>query len=178
MHRLVPRLTLLALAVVTSAASAQTTSDRQGFWFNIGIGAGSLGCNDCGGERTTAPSGGLALGGTVSRQLLIGAFSNGWAKSEDGVTITAGTLVLGVRFYPSESSGFFLLGGIGLGRIDLAISGFGSAGETGTGALLGLGWDIPISRSVSVTPFWNGIGIATANSDANFGQIGIGLTIH
>ena len=170
----------VAIALLTLAAStgsAQATSNREGFWFNIGIGAGSLGCNDCE-DRVTGPSGGLALGGTISRQFLLGAFSNGWAKEEDGVTITAGTLVVGARFYPSESSGFFLLGGIGIGRIDLAISGFGSAGETGAGALFGLGWDIPLSRSTSLTPFWNGIGIATANSDANFGQIVIGITIH
>jgi hypothetical protein len=177
MKRLVPAVALLALSIATTQATAQTTADREGFWFNIGIGVGSLGCNECV-DRVTGPSGGIALGGAISRQFLLGAFSNGWVKTEDGVTLTAGTLVVGARFYPSESSGFFLLGGVGIGRIDLAVAGFGSASENGAGALFGLGWDIPLGRSTSLTPFWNGIGIATSNSDANFGQIGIGLTIH
>ena len=170
-------LTALLAGAINSSAGAQTTSNREGLWFNIGMGAGSLGCNDCG-ERVTGPSGGLAIGGTISRGVLLGVFSNGWVKSEDGVTVTAGTLVFGARFYPSNDAGFFLLAGLGLGRIDLAVTGFGSVAENGSGALLGLGWDIPISTGVSLTPFWNGIGIATSTSDANFGQLGVGLTIH
>ena len=128
------------LAIVTSASTlnAQNSHSRQGFWLNLGLGAGSLGCNDCGDERETGASGGLALGGTLSRQWLLGAFSNGWTKSQDGVTITAGTLVVGARFYPSVDGGFFLLGGLGVGRLDIKIDGFGSAGETGSGAILGL----------------------------------------
>jgi hypothetical protein len=72
----------------------------------------------------------------------------------------------------------FLLGGLGVGRLDIEIDGFGSAGETGSGAILGLGWDIRVAPNVSLTPFWNGIGIKVTDGDANFGQIGIGLTIH
>ena len=99
-------------------------------------------------------------------------------KDGDGFTITAGTLVVGARFYPSIDGGFFLLGGLGIGRLDIKIDGFGSAGETGSGAILGLGWDIRVAPNVSLTPFWNGIGIKVTDGDANFGQIGIGLTIH
>ena len=94
------------LTLATSTGSAQAVSNREGVWFNIGIGAGSLGCSDCAGERVTGPSGGIPLGGTLSRGVLIGAFSNGWAKSEDGATITAGSLVLGLRLYPSKDAGF------------------------------------------------------------------------
>lgn len=168
------------LAIVTSASTlnAQNSHTRQGFWLNLGLGAGSLGCSDCGDERETGASGGLALGATLSRQWLLGAFTNGWTKSQDGFTITAGTLVVGARFYPSIDGGFFLLGGLGIGRLDIEIDGFGSAGETGSGAILGLGWDIRVAPNVSLTPFWNGIGIKVTDGDANFGQIGIGLTIH
>jgi hypothetical protein len=171
-------LAALLFAASSTDAEAQTTSAREGVWFNIGMGVGSLGCSDCAGERITGPSGGIALGGTISRGVLIGAFSNGWVKSEDGATITAGSLVLGVRLYPSDDAGFFILGGVGVGRVDVAVTGFGSAGANGAAALLGLGWDIPLSRGVSLTPFWNGVGLANADGDANFGQIGIGLTIH
>lgn len=110
--------------------------------------------------------------------MLLGAGTNGWTKKEDGVTLTAGSLTALVRFYPSETGGFFLLGGLGIGTIDVSISGFGSASETGAAALLGLGYDIRVGTNVSITPFWNGVGISASDADANFGQIGLGITIH
>jgi hypothetical protein len=178
MHYRLAGIALAALTLLATEARAQNQHPRDGFWFNIGFGVGSLGCSDCGGERETGATGGIALGGTLSRHWYLGAFSNGWTKSEDGVTLTAGTLVLGARFYPAIDGGFFILGGIGIGRLDVAVDGFGSAGENGSGALLGLGWDLRIASNVSLTPFWNGAGIKISNGDANFGQLGIGLTIH
>jgi hypothetical protein len=62
--------------------------------------------------------------------------------------------------------------------VDLDVAGFGSVSESGSGALLGLGWDIRLGTSVSLTPFWNGAAIAFSGGDANFGQLGIGFTIH
>jgi hypothetical protein len=37
---------------------------------------------------------------------------------------------------------------------------------------------ISASPNVSLKPFWNGVGIKVTDGDANFGQIGTGLTIH
>jgi hypothetical protein len=165
------------LAFTTSTSVAQNTPNREGFWLNIGLGAGSLGCSDCE-ARETGLSGGLAFGGTLNQHWLLGVFSNGWSKSEEGVTLTAGTLVAGVRYYPSATGGFFLNGGIGVGAVDVAVSGFGGARETGSGAFLGLGYDIPLGTAISLTPFWNGAAVAFSGGDANFGQIGIGITIH
>lgn len=173
-----PLLTIVLLAVTgPAAASAQEPAKREGFFFNFGLGAGSLGCSDCD-DRVTGLSGALAIGGALNPHWTLGAFSNGWTKSEDGVTLTAGTLVFGARFYPSADNGFFLLFGLGLGTVDLAISGFGSASERGTGALLGVGFDVRIAETVSITPFWNGAGISFSGGDANFGQLGVGFTIH
>ena len=75
---------------------------------------------------------------------------------------TAGSLVFGADSIPPKPPAFFLLGALGLGGNDLAASGYGSAGETGAGPHLGLGWGIPISTSASLTLFWNGIGISTS----------------
>jgi len=150
---------------------------REGFWFNIGFGSGSLGCSDCG-TRVTGLSGGLGIGGTINPHVRLGAFTSGWVKSEDGTTLNASVVVAGVHYYPSETSGFFLLGGLGIASIDVIASGLGHANESGTGVLLGLGWDLRIAKSVSFTPFWNGVGISISDGDANYGQIGVGLTIH
>ena len=168
---------LSALLVVAPTSQAQRPQVREGFWFNVGLGIGSLGCDDCG-SRESALSGQLGLGGTLSDKVIIGVMSNGWTKSENGVTLTAGTLVAGIRFYPSSTGGFFLTGGLGLGSISAEISGFGSDSEIGVGALLGLGYDFRVGDNVSLTPFWNGFATTTDNADANVGQLGLSVTLH
>lgn len=171
-----------AAATPAGAAPADETSEpekhaRKGFWFNAGLGYGSLGCQDCDG-REGSLSGGLALGGALSQKVMLGVGTNGWTKSEFGATLTVGTLVALIRFYPSATGGFFLLAGLGAGTIRAEVSDFGSETETGVGALLGLGYDIRVGSNVSLTPFWNGFAASTTNSDANVGQIGLGITVH
>jgi hypothetical protein len=168
----------LVLAVLSPrAASAQHPQVRQGFWFSGGMGYGSLGCQDCNG-REGGLSGGLALGGTLSQKLLIGAGTNAWTKDEGGAQLTVATLTALVHFYPSATGGFFLTGGLGIGQVHAELAGFGSATETGFGALLGLGYDFRVGNNVSLTPFWNGFATSSSNMDANVGQLGLGVTIH
>ena len=50
----------VVLAVAVSAASAQAqhnSSIREGFWLSGGLGYGSLGCDNCGGQRESGVSG-------------------------------------------------------------------------------------------------------------------------
>lgn len=164
-------------AATAPAAEPENRHAREGFWFSGGLGYGSLGCDDCSG-RESGLSGGIQLGGTLSPKVQLGVGTTGWTKSESGVTLTVGTLVALVRFYPSATGGFFLLGGLGLGSIHAEIDGFGSDTETGGGALLGLGYDIRIGRNTSLTPFWNGFAAKTSNADANVGQLGLSITLH
>ena len=150
---------------------------RQGFWFNGGLGYGSLGCQDCSG-REGALSGGIAIGGTLSRKVLLGAGTNAWSKSQNGARLTVGTLTALIRFYPSSTGGFFLLGGLGVGSVHTEVSGLGSGNETGFGALAGLGYDFRVGQNVSLTPYWNGFAMSSSNTDANVGQLGLGITVH
>jgi hypothetical protein len=159
------------------ASAARTSHPRRGFWFSGGLGYGSLGCEDCG-SREGGLSGGLQLGGSVSRKVLLGGGTTGWTRSEGGVTLTTGTVVALIHFYPSATGGFFLLGGLGVGSIHLEVDGFGSDTETGAGALVGLGYDIRVGENVSLTPFWNGFAASTSNYDANVGQLGLSITLH
>jgi len=168
---------LLGLSLATKAATAQHPQTREGFWFNLGLGWGTLGCDDCN-SREGGLSGGLALGGTLSPKLLIGVGTTGWTKSEGGVTLTTGTLDARIRFYTSPTGGFFLTGGLGVGTISAELAGFGSDSETGVGLVLGLGYDIRLGTSASLTPFWNGFAVRTRNADVNVGQLGLGFTIH
>jgi hypothetical protein len=94
------------------------------------------------------------------------------------VTLTVGTVLALVRFYPSARGGFFLEGGLGLGTIHVSLDGFGSDSEAGGGALVGLGYDIRVGDNVSLTPAWLGFAARTSNSDANVGQLSLGVTLH
>ena len=163
----------IGVAPMFAQKHAQT---RKGFWFNGGLGYGSLGCDGCGG-RTGSVSGNLALGGTVSPQILLGVGLSGWTKSELGATLTVGTVDARIRFYPSPAGGFFLTGGIGVGTVSAGFGGVGGS-ETGLGVLLGLGYDVRVAPNVSITPFWNGFAVRTANTSPNVGQLGVGVTVH
>ena len=165
-----------ALTIGAGPALGQYPQTRKGFWFNGGLGWGSLGCNGCG-TRTGGLSGGLSLGGTISPTFLLGGGTTGWTKSESGTTLTVGTVDLRARFYTSATGGFFITGGVGLGSISAGFGGF-TASETGVGVLLGLGYDFRVGRNVSLTPYFNGFGVKTSNDDANVVQLGLSVTIH
>lgn len=157
---------VLAMFGVVGSAHAQHPQTRQGFWLDVGFGYGSRGCDNCDG-RQSGLSSNLALGGTVSRKVLLGGGTNAYTGFS---TITAQ-----VRFYPSATGGFFLTGGLGYGiEVHGSDSVFGSDSEWGAGALLGLGYNIRVGQNVSLTPYWNGF----ANADANVGQLGLAVTLH
>jgi hypothetical protein len=140
----------------------------EGFWFNAGLGAGSLGCEDCF-NRVNGLSGGLSLGGRLSPRVLLGVGTTGWSR--DGLTV--GTLDARFRFYPSLTSGFFITTGAGVGSISNEIE-----SDFGFGLVLGIGADFRVGPNVSLTPFWNGFAMQSSLFDANVGQIGLGVTIH
>ncbi len=167
----------LALTLGAAPAYGQYKQVRKGFWFNGGLGYGSLGCSNCSG-RTGGLSGGLSLGGTVSPRFLLGVGTSGWTKSESGATLSVGTLDLRFRYYPTVQSGFFLTGGLGVGTVSASVFGLGSSSETGAGLLLGLGYDARVGPMVSLTPYFNVVAVKTANTDANFLQLGLSVTLH
>jgi hypothetical protein len=161
-----------APALAQTARPAPLTQERSGFWGNVGFGYGSLGCQDCIG-REGGLSGGLSLGGTVSDRFLLGVGTTGWTKQIDDEVLSVGTFDLRLRFYPVVTSGFFITGGLGAGRVSYA-----GESELGAGAVIGLGWDIRVGRNVSITPFYNGFAMSNDTTDANVGQIGLGVTFH
>jgi hypothetical protein len=177
-RRLIPLMVLGALVTgIVSPASAQKPQERKGFWFNAGVGYGSYGCGDCDG-RESGFSGGLSLGATLSPHVLLGVGTAGWTKTQDGVTLTVGTVDARVRIYPVAEGGFFFTGGVGLGVVDVYSDLLGNSNENGFGFLFGLGYDLRVGKNVSLTPFWNGLVMNVDNESSNVGQIGLGVTIH
>jgi hypothetical protein len=88
---------------------------HTGFFIGFNLGAGSADISVPSGSSTDREWGGAAdfrLGGAVSEHLLLGAESSGWAKDEDGASLSLGTISFAVTYYPGPS-GFFVKGGIG-----------------------------------------------------------------
>jgi len=179
MRRLLLLVSLLT-ATPAFAQTAQTTQDdprtplsREGFWFNVGLGYGSVGCSDCDGERLGGLSGGLSLGATINPHFLFGVGTTGFARSIDGDTLSVGTFDARIRVYPSKYNGFHINFGLGFGTVS-----FAGEREFGAGAMFGVGYDFRVGKNVSFTPFYNGFAMASDLVDANVGQIGVGVTIH
>ena len=181
----------LALVAATTAA-AQRPQTRRGFWVGFGFGSGSAGlsCDGCGSiDRDGALSGYLKFGGTLSRQLLLGAETNGWTKRIEGSTVTLANASVAAYFYPRPAGGLFVRGGVGLA----AYSEEGFDSENGFGLTLGLGYDVRVGNNVSITPVGNvswgsigdahvaripGAGMGVTGLKQNVIQIAVGVTFH
>ena len=123
-----------------------------------GSAAASADCGGCFGGRRGSVSGYLKLGGTLTRQLLLGVESNAWVKDEGGTTMTLGCVTGTLTFYPAPAAGVFLKGGVGgsymsrdyhTGNATFGLS------KTGWGLIAGLGYDLRMAKNVSITPAFN-----------------------
>ncbi len=143
------------LIVTMPALSAQHPQTRDGFWIGFGFGYGSRHetCTGCGSANDGGVTGFLKLGGTLSKNVLLGGAVNAWTKSESGVTESLGNVTASVYYYPAPASGLFLTGGLGLS--DYRLSDGGSITGAGWGFTAGTGYDIRVGRNVSLTPVVN-----------------------
>jgi hypothetical protein len=150
---------------------------REGFMFNVGLGFGSLGCEDCDGDRWNGASGGMMAGWAMTPKVMVGFGTSGFMGDAYGYNVQVGTFDGRFRFYFKETgpaAGLHVNLGAGVGHVMEE----GSDREFGFGLMFGAGWDIRVGKNVSLTPFWNGFAMSNSNVDANVGQIGIGVTIH
>lgn len=162
--------------VADRAEEEQEAFERRGFWAHLGLGYGSLG-NDEDDERLDGGAGGLVLGGSITPRFLLGGASHAWTRTEDDVTLTVGTVTPILRFYPLVDDHFFVQAGIGFGAISLEFPGVRFS-EEGGGAIVGIGYDFLIGDTWGITPFANMAGVVTSEIDANFFQLGAGVTWH
>ena len=167
---------LLAILLATTA-NAQQAQTRQGFWIGAGMGYGSMGisCDGCGSiDREGAPSGYLKLGATLRPNILLGVETNGWTKSEAGARLTMGNISGAVYWYPMVTNGLFVKGGAGYSMLDSNIG----DGTSGFGVLGGVGYDVRVSRNLSITPVANWFRGSFSGGSANVLQLGLGVTSH
>lgn len=203
----------MALILSGSDASAQRRRglvdvsdrhERHGLWFTIGAGAGSenyrftndAGCNGVVGayqcDDNIKPAFTLAVGGTVNPYLRLGGELNGWmwdhssSSSNERVTsYLVGGMVTG-QVYPVRTLGLFMKTGLGISRSGEDFQYSGSSGETGFAYLLGVGYEVKLSRVIFITPIVSMMRHVSTNPDdpQNLGTfherlltVGIGLTI-
>src|SRR2546425_5526370 len=88
------------LVAIAPAARAQYPQRREGFWIGFGLGYGSanIDCDNCAsGARTGGVTAFLKLGGTPSRNVLIGGAINGWSHASGGAPQRSGERPVGER---------------------------------------------------------------------------------
>src|SRR5207247_10041181 len=115
MSRVLASLGIRVLAVVPGAR-AHDPQRREGSWIGSGLGYGSadISCDNCdSGPRTGGVTAFLKLGGTPSRNVLIGGAVNGWSHSRGGATETMGNVTGSLYYYPGATSGLVLSAGLG-----------------------------------------------------------------
>lgn len=165
-------LSVLLAASLTADGQAQRrrglvdvshSGDRSGFWVTFGVGAGTESFKFDDTPRyssgLTKPAFTLRAGGTVNPNLRLGAELTGWGdrhydqSAQDNVTTYLGGLMLVGQLYPSRRAGFFVKGGLGVTRSGEDVAGpGGDLHEDGFGYSVGAGYDIKLSRFVSITP--------------------------
>jgi hypothetical protein len=129
---------------------------RKGFWLGLGVGAGGesydlqprAGYSDV----LYRPTISFRLGGTVSQHLRLGGEVLSWIN-ENGPAVESLTSALFVaQFYPVASTGFYLKGGLGIGRnaVDFE-DGYGT-GDTGFAGLVGAGYELRLGRRFYLNP--------------------------
>jgi len=131
-------------------------SQRHGFWGGLGVGAGAEAFDLRDGLGYSGdlyrPTVSLRLGGTPGRYLRLGGEILGWIDVQGNRTESITSVLFISQFYPAPATGFYLKGGLGLGRNQVDFDdGFG-VGDTGFAGLLGAGWEVRVGRRWYLNP--------------------------
>lgn len=130
---------LFLLATYAIRSDAQIT--RSGLAATVGIASVASTCSDCDGSESGA---GMfyRIGGFVSNQLAITLDLSDFKKNlGDGIKQDDGYFVVAASYYPSNTSNFFLSGGIGRGRSTVD-DGYDYVEITGMAYSVGAGIDL------------------------------------
>ncbi|HEY7028501.1 MAG TPA: outer membrane beta-barrel protein [Gemmatimonadales bacterium] len=183
---------LLAIMATRMTLAQEEETRHKGFWFGFGGGWGSADVN-CDGCASSDREGGFAgyfkLGGVLRPDLLLGVEGDSWFKHDSNLDTdeALGNLSAALYWYPKKE-GLFLKGGIG--AAGLRTSGpLPTVEGYGVGVILGVGYDFPVSATLSVTPVINfnygnlgnltADGVKTADGASfNVIQLGLGITVH
>lgn len=157
------RTTLAAIAILSLLVSGvawagDNPHHHGGFFIGFNLGAGTADVtvpSEGDADREWGAAADFRLGGAVTENLLLGLESSGWAKEEDGSTLSLSTLAFGVTYYPGET-GFFLRGGIGFAsssyEFELSNGFTQSKTETGFGLQGAMGYEWRLTQKFAMGP--------------------------
>lgn len=147
----------LALSMPIVLLRAQNAPGHQGIHVALGGGVGALTplC-DC--ESLRRESGStfmLRIGGAVRSNAVVSGEVNGWVKSQSGARMTSNWLNLVVQLYPRAAGGFYMKGGVGVAQVRIKFGGNPPPilKSVDPGAIVGVGYDVPMTKSVSISPY-------------------------
>ena len=170
-------LAIAVLAVGPTAAGAQAQA-REGQFVSVGLGGGfdQISCDVCSGTPRSGLAGYVRFGGTLSERLLLAAEFDGWTRGDEGVRQYMGALMAVAVLYAAPEARFHVkLGAGGVGY--RASEGGESLTALAPGVSAGLGYDYPISPTLSITPFANLVMAPFSSLDSNGEQAVSGATL-
>ena len=152
----VASLGLLGALAGAMPAQAQGSIRHDGFYFGVGLGIGWAKYNGDATDGSTESgfSGNLRLGGHLRPNWLLGAETNGWFKSQDGVTFTWGSVMATTAVYPGKSLPLYVKGGLGY-MYTSANDDFDDLTSNHFAFQLGTGVDLKIARGSAITLYFN-----------------------
>ena len=157
----------MACPLMFGYASAQM---REGQFLAVGLGFGfdQISCDVCAGNPKSGLSGFVRFGGTVSDRVLLAAEFDAWTRGDEGVRQILGSLSAVALLYAGPEARFhFKVGG---GAVGYRATEDGNDLTAFTlGVTAGLGYDYPVSETLSLSPYANLVvaPFATLNADGD-----------
>jgi hypothetical protein len=160
-------LTLAAMIALVSAGDslAQATprglvevprDGRAGFWGGFGVGAGGESFDLLDGVGYSSelykPTVSLRLGGTLNQHLRLGGEILAWIDDQGDQTASLSSFLFIAQAYPASATGFYLKGGLGVGRNAVDFRNGFDIGDTGFAGLIGAGWEVRVGRRFYLNP--------------------------
>jgi hypothetical protein len=131
-------------------------SRRRGFWLGLGLGAGGESFDASPGNGYSdvlyRPTVSLRLGGTVSQHLRLGGEVLTWINDVGPAVESLSSALFIAQVYPFSSSGFYVKGGLGIGRNAMDFDDGFDEGDTGFAGLLGAGYELRLGRRFYLNP--------------------------
>ena len=131
-------------------------SGRRGFWLGLGLGAGGesfdLSQSEGYSDLLYRPTVSLRLGGTVSQHLRLGGEVLSWINDVGPAVESLSSALFIAQLYPFSSSGFYLKGGLGIGRNSVDFDDGFDQGDTGFAGLIGAGYELRLGRWFYLNP--------------------------
>jgi hypothetical protein len=179
----------LVSALAAIPGRAQSRASHQGFWYGGGLATAlsDVSCNVCVEDSKSVVSGFVRGGITLSPRFLLGLEVLATDNSEDGVNERILGLT-GVGYFYPAAGGWFFKGGLGLLKFK-ADDDTDELTSTLLSLQVGVGYELPVSRRVSLSAF--SALTTTANGDLDYNgsrvtsdmnltliQFGFGVTLH